>query len=117
MRKGLSVAVLCLFAFVFVSAAYAQEGAPGAEWSKQVFQNKLSGAKEMKFSGEVVSHDPLCHCVVVKTDKGMLTLQDDYAKFMQEYTQVKGLKIGAKVHGIYKIVDYINYMMSVSYAM
>lgn len=117
MRKGLSVAVLCLFAFVMVGAVYAQEAGSPAEWSKTAFQNKLASAKEMKFSGAVVSHDPLCHCVVVKTANGMLTLQDDYARFMQEYDQAKGLKIGAKVNGIYKTVDYINYMTSVSYAM
>src|SRR5208337_527260 len=114
MRKGLSVAVLCLFAFVMVGAAYAQEGGSASEWTTTAFQNRLAAAKEMKFSGEVVSHDPLCHCVVVKTANGMLTMQDDYARFMQEYDQAKGLKIGAKVSGVYKTVDYINYMTSVS---
>ena len=116
MRKGLSVAVLCLFAFVMVSAAYAQDGGTAGEWSKTAFQNKLATAKEMRFTGDVVSHDPLCHCVVVKTANGMLTLQDDYARFMQEYDQAKGLKVGAKVSGVYKTVDYINYMTSVMYA-
>ena len=41
----------------------------------------------------------MCHCVIVKTPKGELTLQDDYAKFMQEYNQAKGLKVGAEVTG------------------
>ena len=113
-RKGLPVAVLCLFAFAFLGAAYAQESP--SEWSKSAFQNKLAAAKEIRFSGKVVSHDPLCHCVVVKTAQGLLTLQDDYAVFMQEYNEAKGLKIGAKVRGVYKTVDYINYMMSISYA-
>jgi len=115
MRKGLSVAVLCLFAFVLVGAVYAQEATSASEWTKAAFQNRLATAKEMKFEGTVVSHDPLCHCVVVKTPKGMLTMQDDYAKFMQEYDQAKGLKVGSEVHGIYKTVSYINYMTSVAY--
>jgi len=116
MRKGLSVAVLCLFVFVFVGAVYAQEGTGASEWTKQAFQNRLATAKEMKFEGDVVSHDPLCHCVVVKTAKGMITMQDDYARFMQEYDQAKGLKVGSKVHGTYKVVSYINYMTTVAYA-
>jgi hypothetical protein len=114
MKRGLVVAVMLLFSVAFVGAAFAQEATGDA---RQAFQNKLSLAKEVKFSGEVISHDPLCHCVVVKTAKGnMVTMQDDYAKFMQEYNQAKGLKIGAKVAGVYKTVDYIHYLISVGYA-
>ena len=114
MKRGLVVAVMLLFSVAFVGAAFAQEASPDA---RQAFQNKLSLAKEVKFSGEVISHDPLCHCVVVKTAKGnMVTMQDDYAKFMQEYNQAKGLKIGSKVAGVYKTVDSIHYLISVGYA-
>jgi len=69
----------------------------------------------MKFTGTVVSHDPMCHCVIVKTPKGELTLQDDYAKFMQEYNQAKGLKVGAEVTGVYKTVNHIHYLSSITY--
>ena len=62
----------------------------------------------------MVSHDPMCHCVVVKTAKGELTLQDDYAKFMQDYNQAKGLKVGAEVTGVYKTVNHIHYLMSIA---
>ena len=58
----------------------------------------------------------MCHCVVIKAAKGDVTLQDDYAKFMQEYDQAKGLKIGAKVTGGYKSVNHINYLTDIAYA-
>jgi hypothetical protein len=51
----------------------------------------------------------------VKTAEGNLTLQDDYARFDQEYNEIRGLKIGAKVKGMYKTVGYINYATSISY--
>lgn len=79
------------------------------------FQQKLATARMMTFEGIVLSHDPVCHCIVVKTDKGELVLQDDYAKFDQDYNRLKGLKIGAMVKGEYKTVNYINYAMSVQY--
>jgi hypothetical protein len=115
MKRALLVAALFFFAFVFVGHALAQEGAGGAEWSKQAFMNQMSQAKVQNFTGTVLSHDPACHCVVVKTPRGELTLQDDYAKFMQEYDQAKGLKVGAKVKGTYKTVNYIHYLQAVSY--
>jgi hypothetical protein len=115
MRKALLVVALFCFALLFVGQTMAQEGAGGAEWSKTSFDNQLSTAKEVKFAGTVESHDPLCHCVVVKTAKGDLTLQDDYAKFMQEYNQAKGLKVGAEVTGVYKTVNHIHYLSSIGY--
>ena len=116
MKKVLLAALLFCLVFGFVGHVFAQEGASGADWSKQEFMNKLSSAKVHQLQGTVVSHDPLCHCVVVKTAKGDVTLQDDYAKFMQEYNQAKGLKMGAKVKGTYKTVNHIHYLESISYA-
>ncbi len=117
MKRGLLVVALLFFALLFVGQAIAQEGGGGAtEWSKTAFDSQLSAAKEVHFTGTVLSHDPMCHCVVVKTPKGEVTMQDDYAKFMQEYDQAKGLKVGAKVSGVYKSVKHINYLMSITYA-
>lgn len=115
MKRGLLVIVLSLFVLGFVGHAFAQEGSGGAEWSKQAFMNQMSSAKVMKLSGTVLSHDPACHCVVVKTPKAEITLQDDYAKFMQEYDQAKGLKVGAKVVGTYKTVNHIHYLQTIAY--
>ncbi len=115
MRKSLWVVALLCFVLMFVGRAMAQEGAGGAEWSKTAFDSQLAKAKDVKFSGTVVSHDPMCHCVIVKTPKGELTLQDDYAKFMQEYNQAKGLKVGAEVTGVYKTVNHIHYLSSIGY--
>ncbi len=117
MKKVLPVALMFVLALVFVGHAFAQEGAGGAEWSKQEFMNKLSVAKEHQLAGTVVSHDPVCHCVVIKTAKGDMTLQDDYTKFMQDYNQAKGLKIGSKVKGTYKTVNHIHYLTDTDYAM
>ena len=114
MKKVLPVALMFVLALVFVGQAFAQEGA--AEWSKQEFMNKLSASKEFQTAGTVVSHDPVCHCVVIKTAKGDMTFQDDYAKFMQDYNQAKGLKIGAQVKGMYKTVNHIHYLTDIGYA-
>jgi hypothetical protein len=116
MKRGLLAAALCLFALVVVGQSYAQDDAGASQWSKVAFMNKLSSAKVQKFSGTVLSHDVACHCIVVNTPKGELTLQDDYAKFMQEYDQAKGLKIGSKAVGTYKTVDHIHYATNVAYA-
>ncbi len=116
MKRVVLAATLFFFALGFVGQVFAQETS-GAEWSKQEFMNKLSAAKEMKLAGTVVSHDPVCHCVVVKTGKGEVTLQDDYVKFMQDYNQAKGLKVGAKVTSTYKTVSHIHYLTSIDYAM
>ncbi len=69
----------------------------------------------MPFEGKVISHDIMCHCVVLETAAGNLTLQDDYAKFQQDYNRLKGLKIGSRVKGEYKTVNYINYALWVAY--
>ena len=59
----------------------------------------------------------MCHCVVIKTAKGEMTFQDDYTKFMQDYNQAKGLKIGSKMKGTYKTVSHIHYLTDIGYAM
>jgi hypothetical protein len=113
MRRGLWVVALLCFALMLAGQVLA--AAPGAEWSKQAFENKMAAAKEMRFTGTVVSHDPICHCVVVKTAKEELTLQDQYARFMQEYNEAQGIRIGASVQGTYKRVDHVNYLTWIRY--
>jgi hypothetical protein len=117
MKRVLLAALLFCFALGFAGHAFSQESMSGGDWSKQEFMNKLTTAKVHQIEGTVVSHDPVCHCVVVKTAKGEMTLQDDYAKFMQDYNQAKGLKMGAKVKGTYKTVNHIHYLMDIGYAM
>ena len=114
MKRVLLAALLFCFALGFVGHAFAQDS---ADWSKQEFMNKLATARVHQIEGTVVSHDPVCHCVVLKTAKGEMTFQDDYAKFMQDYNQAKGLKMGAKVKGVYKTVNHIHYLMDIGYAM
>jgi len=111
MRKRLVVLVALLFTFAAVGALFAQ-----SDVAQQVFMNKLDKAKAVAFKGQVLSHDVKCHCFVLKTAKGELTLLDDYAKFMDEYDQAKGLKAGAEVTGHYKTVDHIHYATDIHYA-
>jgi hypothetical protein len=111
MKKTLLMAVAVLFVLSFTGMVFAQAS---EDSSQAAFDQAFNKAKPMKFEGEVVSHDVKCHCVVLKTAKGNLTLQDDYAKFDEEYNRAKGLKIGAKTHGEYKTVMFINYGLSFS---
>ena len=116
MRKMLALVVLAVFlSFGLVTMSFAQSnlGAPSGEG--EVFETQLAMAKAMPFEGTVLSHDVMCHCMVVKTAGGNLTVQDDYAKFQQDYNRLKGLKIGAMVKGEYKTVNFINYATWVSY--
>ena len=114
MKRGLVTMMVLLFASAFVGQIYAQ-ASELKEWNKTEFQNELAKAKPEKFTGTVVSHDPVCHCVVVNTPKGEVTLQDDYAKFMQKYDRAKGLIIGSEVNGSYKTVNHIHYLMDIAY--
>ncbi|HVN97304.1 MAG TPA: hypothetical protein VMT62_12825 [Syntrophorhabdaceae bacterium] len=114
MKRVLVVCMALLLTVMFAGAAMAQ-GDAGLQDLKAQFQQKMDAAKSMEFEGTVLSHDVLCHCFVVKGAKGNVTLQDDYTKFDQEYNRAKGLKIGAKVKGEYKSVNYLNYATSVSY--
>ena len=113
MRKMVVVALAVFLTLGIAYTVMAQMGAPGGEG--EVFEQKLAMSKAMPFEGTVLSHDVSCHCVVVKTAGGNLTLQDDYAKFEQDYNRLKGLKIGSMIRGEYKTVDFINYAMWVSY--
>ena len=113
MKRVLSTAVL-LAAFVFAGQVFGQ-ASQQKEWSATEFQKELAKARVEKFAGTVVSHDPVCHCVVVKTAKGEITLLDEYAKFMEKYDQAKGLVIGSKVSGSYKTVNHIHYLMDIAY--
>lgn len=111
MRKMLVMVLAVALGLGFATAAFSQGGAVN-----EAFQAKLAGAKLMPFEGEVLSHDVACHCIVVKTAQGELVLQDDYAKFDQEYNRAKGLKVGSKVKGEYKKVDYLNYAINIMLA-
>lgn len=110
--KRVFVLVLAVFLSLGFTTTVLAQG-PADEYD--MFQQKLATAKMMSFQGTVLSHDTFCHCIVVKTAKGELVLQDDYAKFDQDYNRLKGLKIGSAVKGQYKTVNRINYALSVSY--
>ena len=113
MRKMLVLALAVFLSLGLATAGLAQMGSPGGEG--EVFEQQLAIAKAMPFEGTVISHDVICHCIVVKTSAGNLTLQDDYAKFQQDYNRLKGLKIGSMIKGEYKMVNYINYALWVAY--
>ncbi len=116
--KALVVVLMALLLGVsFTGMVYAQAGAGGGQQGpNEVFQQKLGAAKTVHFEGTVLSHDVACHCIVIKTGKGNLTVQDDYAKFDQEYDRAKGLTIGQKASGSYKTIDYINYAIDIHQA-
>jgi hypothetical protein len=115
MRRIVVLALALFLTLGITNAVMAQSnlGGPGGEG--EVFETQLAMAKAIPFEGTVVSHDVMCHCVVVRTASGDLTMQDDYAKFQQDYNRLKGLKIGAAVKGEYKTVKYINYALWVAY--
>jgi len=117
----MKIKVLAILLAILVGASFAgfvlAQQAPSSGWGAQMsadFQQKWGQAKNMHFEGTVVSHDVACHCFVVKGASGKaLILQDDYAKFEQEYDKAKGLKIGEKASGVYKTVGMINYATEV----
>jgi hypothetical protein len=104
MKKLLVVFMAVLLSVGFVSTVFAQSDAPGSG-----FDQKFGTAKAATVEGTVLSHDVKCKCIVVKGANGNVTVQDDYAEFMQDYNRAKGLKIGSKVKITYKTVDFINY--------
>jgi len=111
MKSKIMAVVLAMVLFAsFSGMAYAQASDAGTA-PNTIFQQKFGAAKSKNFEGTVLSHDVGCHCVVMKTGSGNLTVQDDYAKFEGDYDRAKGLKIGSKVKGTYKTVDYINYAL------
>ncbi len=116
--KVLVVLLAILASMTFSAAVFAQAGSQGGTgWAATMtadFQQKWGQAKTHAFDGTVVSHDVACHCFVIKTASGKaLIIQDDYAKFEQEYDKAKGLKIGEKATGSYKTIDMINYATEV----
>jgi hypothetical protein len=111
MKKISLIMLAVLLCVSFVRVGLADDYNP----QQDNFNIKMATAKTMEFEGIVLDHDPACHCIVVKTAEGNLTLQDDYARFDQEYNEIRGLKIGAKVRGMYKTVGYINYATSIAY--
>jgi hypothetical protein len=112
--KALVVLLAICASVTFAAALYAQEGGGWAATMTAEFQKKIGTAKDRHFDGTVVSHDVACHCFVIKdAKKGNLIIQDDYAKFYQEYDKVKGLKIGENATGTYKTIDMINYATEV----
>lgn len=114
MRKAAIVVLAMLLAVSFSGMAFAQGTSTGGQpGPSEMFQQKLGAAKTHTFEGTVLSHDVACHCIVLKTGKGNLTLQDDYAKFEGDYDRAKGLQIGSKYRGTYKTVDYINYAVEI----
>ncbi|HVN97307.1 MAG TPA: hypothetical protein VMT62_12840 [Syntrophorhabdaceae bacterium] len=115
MKKALVGFMVLALCFGFVGVVMAQ-GDAGLQDIKQQFMTRLDAARSMDFEGTVLSHDVMCHCIVLATNMGNLTLQDDYARFDQEYNRAKGLVIGSKVRGTYKTVDFINYAINISYA-
>jgi len=98
MRKISLIVLAVLLCFSFVRVGLADDYNP----QQDNFNIKMATAKTVEFEGTVLDHDPACHCVVVKTAEGNLALQDDYARFDQEYNETRGLIIGAKVKGMYK---------------
>ena len=110
MKRIMTVVLAMVLLASFSGMAFAQASDAGTS-PNTIFQQKFGAAKAKNFEGTVLSHDVGCHCVVLKTDKGNLTVQDDYAKFEGDYDRAKGLKVGSKYKGTYKTVDYINYAL------
>ena len=114
--KALVVLLAILMGITFSAVLFAQQQGGGAGWAATMtaeFQTKWGSARMHNFEGKVVSHDVPCHCFVIKGAKGSIILQDDYAKFDQEYDKAKGLKVGGDAAGTYKTVDMINYAVDI----
>jgi hypothetical protein len=103
MKSLLVVFMAVLLSVAFVGGVIAQDR------TETGFDSKFAKAKTSTVEGTVLSHDVKCKCIVLKGANGNVTVQDDYAEFMQNYDRAKGLKIGAKVKVTYKTVDFINY--------
>jgi hypothetical protein len=112
-KKLMAVLAAVMLSVSFSSLVMAQGGRPTTVEMSQEFQTKWGSAKIRHFEGRVLSHDVACHCFVIKTEKGSLVMQDDYAKMDQEYNKAKGLKIGEPATGSYKTIDSINYAVEV----
>ncbi len=111
MKTGLTVLMTIVLLAAFTGIPYAQPMTK--DHTGVTFEEKLGKTKTQNFEGTVLSHDVGCHCIVLKATKGNITLQDDYAKFGGEYDRAKGVRIGSKIRGTYKTVDYINYAIEI----
>ena len=105
------IAVAVLLSVVCAGVVFAQDSR--AEQAKQDFKKQWDAASVQQFEGTVDAHDVPCHCFYVKGAKGILAIQDDYAKFEKGYDAAKGLKKGKPVSGSYKTIDEINYAVEV----
>ena len=112
MKSTVAVILAVVVALSFGTSVWSQ-GTSGQPGPNEIFQQKLGAAKTLTFEGKVLSHDVACHCIVLKTSKGNLTLQDDYSKFGGDYDRAKGLKVGDTYKGTYKTVSYINYAIDI----
>ncbi len=114
MRRAAIVVLAMLLAVSFSGMAFAQGTSTGGQpGPTEIFQQKLGAAKTHTVEGTVLSHDVSCHCIVLKSGKGNITLQDDYAKFEGDYDRAKGLNVGGKYRIVYKTVDFINYAVEI----
>jgi hypothetical protein len=112
-RRILAAGLIVLF-IAHAHMAWAQPApANGPGKPIDAFHQKLAAQKTLYFEGDVLSHDVACRCLVIRTAKGTLTLQEDYAKFDPGYDRARGLDIGRKASGTYKTVDYINYAIEI----
>jgi hypothetical protein len=106
MKRLFVVFMAVLLTVAFAGGIYARDLRSRAA---QDFDQQFAIAKTATVEGTVLSHDVKCKCIVIKGAKGNVTVQDDYAEFMQNYDRAKGLKIDAKAKVTYKTVDSINY--------
>ncbi len=105
------IAVAVLLSVAYAGLVLAEDSR--ATQAKQAFKKQWDTAKVQQFQGTVDAHDVPCHCFYVKGAKGILPIQDDYAKFEKGYDAAKGLKVGKPVSGSYKTIDEINYAVEV----
>ena len=113
MKTGLTALLAIVLLVSFTGVVYAQPST--RDHTGETFEQRLGKMKVQNFEGTVLSHDVGCHCIVLKAAKGNITLQDDYAKFEGEYDRAKGVKIGSKIKGTYKTLDYINYALEIEH--
>jgi hypothetical protein len=105
------VAVAVLLSIAYAGLVLAEDSR--AARAKQEFKKQWDAAEVQQFQGTVDAHDVPCHCFYVKGAKGILPIQDDYAKFEKGYDAKKGLKAGQPVWGSYKTIDEVNYAVEV----
>lgn len=113
--KAKALVPVALFVGILAATAVCGQpaGLPGLAKAQDAFRQKIGEAEAKHFEGVVVSHDIACHCLVVESATGTLTLQEDYAEFDAGLEHAKGLEVGTRVSGTYKTVDYIDYALDI----